>query len=315
MTDLTIDRLGNVNNTGDEKALFLKDASAEIIAAYDETNVMDALHFTRTIDSGKSAGFPMTGKISAGYHVPGKQLLGSQTLAKNEMIINVDDLLVSDVTIANIDEAMSHIDYRREYTRQIGAALARAKDQRLLQTAVLAARSNAIVSGMPGGSVITSASIKTDGVALAAAISAAAVAMDEKDVPEDGRSVILKPAQTHLLSQTPDVMNKDSGGWGSFSNGKTGEIDNVSVMKSNNVPQSVIAGATGDNNTYDGDFSNTVGVVMRRNAVGTVKLLDLVVEMTGNDFAVMYQGTLVVGKYLQGHGILNAAEAVELAIA
>ena len=278
---------------------------------------MDDIHFTRSIEHGKSASFPMTGKIGAGYHVPGKMLLGSQKMAKNEMIIMVDDLLVSDAFIANIDEAMSHIEYRKEYSRQIGSALARAKDKRCLQTAILAARAGAIVTGMPGGSTITGATIKTDGLALANAISEAAVALDEKDVGEDGRSVILKPAQVHLLGRTPDVVSKDTNSSGNGINtaGYSGEIDGIHLMKSNNVPQGVVAAATGENNTYDGDFSNSVGVVMRRNAIGSVKLLDLSVDMTGNDFAVTHQGTLIVGKYLQGHGILNSAEAVELAIA
>lgn len=315
MSDNTVDRLGQVNNAGDAKATFLKVFSGEVITAYDETNVMDALHFTRTIQHGKSAQFPITGYIGAGYHVPGTELLGSQVMAKNEMIISVDDLLVSDASIANIDEAMSHVDYRSEYSRQIGAALARAKDTRCLQTAILAARSPTFVTGRAGGSRIVNAAGLTDGDVLAAMISSASIAMDEKDVPAADRSTILKPAQTHLLATTPNVIHKDLGGDGNVANGYIGSYDNVKIVKSNNVPQAVVAAATGDNNTYDGDFSTTIGVVMNRGAIGTVKLMDLTVQMTGADHAVTHQSTLIVGKYLQGHGILNPADAVELATA
>lgn len=316
MTNTNPTRLGQINNAGDAKATFLQVFSGEVITAYDEVNVMDNLHFTRSIEHGKSASFPMTGKIAAGYHQPGVQLLGSQSMNKNEMIIAVDDLLVSDVFIANIDEAMAHVDYRQEYSRQIGAALARAKDKRCLQTAILAARASAIVTGMPGGSTIVEANAKTDGMLLAAAISNAAVALDEKDVGEDGRSVVLKPAQVHLLGNTPDIISRDVNSQGSISTaGYAGEIDGITVAKSNNVPQDVIAAEAGENNTYDGDFSNVVGTVMRRGAIGSVKLMDLSVAMTGAEYAVVHQGTLIVGKYLQGHGILNAAEAVEIAIA
>ena len=315
MSNATPSRLGQVNLAGDTDATFLQVFSGEVITAYDETNVMDDLHFTRSIEHGKSASFPMTGKIGAGYHTPGVMLLGSQKMAKNEMIISVDDRLVSDAFIANIDEAKSHVEYRQEYSRQIGAALARAKDKRCLQTAILAARSAAIVNGMPGGSTITAANAKTDGVVLANAISEAAVALDEKDVGEDGRSIILKPAQTHLLGRTKDVISRDVNDKGSLSMaGYVGEIDGITVVKSNNVPQGVVAADAGENNTYDGDFSNVVGVVMRRGAIGTVKLLDLSIQMTGNDFAVTHQGTLIAGKYLQGHGILNPAEAVEISV-
>jgi len=315
MTNMTAARLGQVNKAGDTKALFIKESMAEIIAAYDETNVMDALHVTRTIESGKSAGFPVTGKISARFHTPGEFLMGNQSLGANEIIIAVDDLLVSDAFIANIDEAMSHVDYRSEYTRQIGQALARAKDRRALQTALLAARSPSIVTGMPGGSTIIAADARTDGEVLAAAISNAAVALDEKDVPMADRSAIFKPAQTHLLAMTPNVIHKDLGGDGSVSTGYIGSYDNVKVVKSNNVPTGVVGADAGEMNVYDGDFTNTVGVVMNRGAIGTVKLMDLSVEMTSGDFAVAYQGTLLVGKYLQGTGKLRADSAVEIAVA
>jgi hypothetical protein len=68
----------------------------------------------------------------------------------------------------------------------------------------------------------------------------------------------------------------------------------------------------GENNTYSGDFTNTVGVAFQKAAIGTVKLNDLTMQMTSGDFEVMYQGTLMVAKYAMGHGILRPECAVEL---
>lgn len=314
MTNMTPDRLGQINSAGDAKATFLKVFGGEVITAYDEVNVMDALHWQRTIEHGKSAGFPMTGKIGAGFHVPGTQLLGNQKLNKNEIIVNVDDMLVSDVFIPNIDELMAHVDYRQIISKQVGAALARAKDKRALQALVLAARATHPVNGMPGGTLIEAANINTDMGALADAIVQAGIAMDEKDVPSNGRHVILKPAQIHLAGQHDRFVNTQNGGQGSTATGETGLLDDFRLIKSNNVPTSVIAAEAGENNTYDGDFSRTVGVAQQEGAIGTVKLLDLSVEMTGADVQVMYQGTLVVGKYVQGTGILLPPAAVELAL-
>jgi hypothetical protein len=48
---------------------------------------------------------------------------------------------------------------------------------------------------------------------------------------------------------------------------------------------------------------------MHRSAVGTVKLIDLAVEM---DYDIRRQGTLVVSKYAVGHGILRPESAVEI---
>src|SRR5690606_18432503 len=111
---------------------------------------------TRDIEHGKSATFPVIGKASAGYHVPGNEIVG-KAVAHNEVIITIDDLLVSDTFIANIDEAMNHYDVRSVYSTQQGRVLASTMDRHLLQLGVLAARSSARITGETGGSTITEA--------------------------------------------------------------------------------------------------------------------------------------------------------------
>lgn len=312
MTNMTVNRPGQADGAGDAKALFITKFAGEVLTAFDETNVMKGLHTERTITEGKSASFPATWKTSAGYHTPGNQILGAQSIKHNERLIHIDDLLISDVFIANIDEAMNHYDVRSIYSKQIGAALARAYDQRTMQVGVLAARASATVSGGNGGSAITAANAKTDGSVLAAAIFDAAVAFDEKDVPDYDRSAIVKPAQYALMAQTTSLINKDWGGAGVYADGSILRVGGIGLVKSNNVPSTVVAAVTGENNTYDGDFSTTAALVLQKSAIGTVKLMDLAVQMTGEDVAVMYQGTLVVGKYAMGHGILRPECAVEI---
>ncbi len=51
---------------------------------------------------------------------------------------------------------------------------------------------------------------------------------------------------------------------------------------------------------------------MQKQALGTVKLMDLAVERTSGDFEIMYQGTLMAAKYAMGHGILRPECAVEI---
>ena len=71
MSNATASRLGLVNNSGTAyEALFLKVFSGEVLTAFSENNVFsDALHTVRTISSGKSAQFPVTGTASAAYHL------------------------------------------------------------------------------------------------------------------------------------------------------------------------------------------------------------------------------------------------------
>ena len=60
---------------------------------------------------------------------------------------------------------------------------------------------------------------------------------------------------------------------------------------------------------YQGNFSTTVGLVLHKSAVGTVKLMDLATEAA---YDIRRQGTLVVAKYAMGHGVIRPEAAVEL---
>jgi hypothetical protein len=316
MSNATPSRLGFINATSDgsftqDNALFLKVFAGEVLTAFEETNVMKNLHLMRTITHGKSAQFPATWKADAVYHTPGNRLLGTQKIKHAERIINIDDLLVSDVFIANIDEAKNHYDVRSIYSSELGHALARKFDKQCLQVVILAARNAATISGANGGSVITHANYATDGEKLAEGIFKAAQILDEKDVPENDRYVIVRPEQYYLLAQTTKVLNRDWGGSGVYADGTVLKVAGVHIVKSNNVPNSVVASEPGTNNTYDGDFTKTVGVVFHKSAMGTVKLMDLAVE---SEYMIDLQGTLMVAKYAMGHGILRPEAAVEIAL-
>ena len=320
MANATASRLGVVNgatptNFATENALFLKVFAGEVLTAFNETNVMKDLHTSRTISSGKSASFPVMGKTAAAYHTVGTPLLGTQNVNHNEIVINIDDLLVSDTFIANIDEAKNHYDVRAEYTRQMGAALAKEFDTRTMRVGLLAARSAATVSGGNGGSAVVSANARTSGADLAAAIFDAAQIMDEKDVPENERVALVKPEQYYNLVQTTDVINRDWGGAGVYADGTVLRVAGIQIVKTNNLPTTNVAAVSGENNTYSGDFSNTAALVMQKQAIGTVKLMDLAVEQTTGDFNIMYQGTLMAAKYAMGHGVLRPECAVEVKIA
>ena len=320
MANATASRLGVVNgatpsNFATENALFLKVFAGEVLTAFDENNVMKDLHTSRTIQSGKSASFPVMGKTSAAYHTVGTPLLGTQSVNHNEVVINIDDLLVADTFIADIDEAKNHYDVRAEYSRLLGMALAKEFDTRTMRVGLLAARSSATVSGGNGGTAITSANARTSGADLAAAIFDAAQAMDEKDVPESERVALVKPEQYYNLVQTTNVINRDWGGAGVYADGTVLRVAGIQIVKTNNLPTSNVAAASGENNTYNGDFSNTAALVMQKQAIGTVKLMDLAVEQTTGDFNIMYQGTLMASKYAMGHGVLRPECAVEIKIA
>ncbi len=315
MTDLNVSRFGSINSGDDgtfanDYALFLKVFSGEILTAFAESNLVMPLHMVRTINSGKTAQFMVSGKATAAYHAAGVELLGTNDIKHNEKTINIDRPLIADVFIASIDEAIGHFDVRSEYKKLLARALAKKADEQLLQVACLAARAAANVSGGSGGSVLTDAGFQTDGEALYNGLFDAAQALDEKDVPMEDRFCALKPAQFKLLARYTKIHNADWGGTGSIADGDIGKLAGIQILKTNNLPvTNVSADSPAPYNTYHANFANTMGVVWHREAMGTVKLRDLAME---SEYSVRHQGTIMVAKYAMGHGILRPECAVEL---
>lgn len=295
---LTMSRPGQQNKTGAVDALFMKVFTGEVMTAFAEVNIMKDLHRVRTIDHGKSASFAVLGKAAARYHVPGTAILGSNQIAANERVINIDDLLIADVAIYDLEDAKNHYDVRQEYSKQLGWALAREFDKKTMRVGVLAARSNGIIDDEPGGSVIKGGpTVATDGEVLAEAMFSCAQIWDEKDILDWERTLIVRPAQYYLLAQTTKVLNRDWGGAGVYADGKVLKVAGVSIVKSNNLPNAVVTAVSGEKNDYTGDFTDTVALALQKEAIGTVKLKDLTVEKSGADFHIMYQSTMMVGKY------------------
>ena len=311
MSNATPSRLGAINGGSDKDELFLKVFAGEVLTAFAEKNVMMDKHMVRTIASGKSASFPVTGNFSAAYHTPGNEILGT-SMNHAERVITIDDLLIANTFIANIDEAKNHYDVRANYSRKLGEALANTADKHLFQNAILAARASATVTGGNGGSRITNASMATDSDILIAALFEAAQKFDEKDVPEDERYAFLRPAQYYKLAQNTKVLNKDWGGAGVYADGKVLRVAGLTIVASNHIPSTNITTGVeaGTSARYAVNALTTVGVVMQKEAIGTVKLLDLAME---SEYDIRRQGTLMVAKYAMGHGILRPECAIELA--
>ena len=87
-------RSGLISGGSDNDALFLKVFSGEILTAFEQNNVMKDLHMMRTISSGKSAQFPVSGIATAKYHTPGVNIADSgnsmlSSIGMNERVITI----------------------------------------------------------------------------------------------------------------------------------------------------------------------------------------------------------------------------------
>ena len=84
----------------------------------------------RNIQNGKSASFPVTGKITADYHTAGNEITGS-TVKQTEKLINIDDMLISSTFVAEVDELKNHFDVRSIFSNEMVRALAKKSRQTL----------------------------------------------------------------------------------------------------------------------------------------------------------------------------------------
>ena len=326
--------IGTLNNTGstplalgtayDTKyATYLKLFSGELFKAYESATIAKGTVQTRQLKNGKSLQFIFTGRMTADYHEPGTPILGSGDPPVAEKTIVCDDLLVSSAFVYDLDETLAHYSLRSEISAKIGHALAEAYDKKVFRTIALAAREahpiTAAPGPEPGGSVIQIGSgNQYDAQKLVDAFFEAAAILDEKNLPKTGRSAVLNPRQYYALISQVDsnILNRDYGN--SQGNLNSGEglvsIAGIDIKRSNNLPfkAGTVNSQAGENNAYNGDFSQHAGLIYQKDAAGVVEAIGPQVQTSGHDVKTMYQGDLIVGRLAMGVGTLNPAAAIEI---
>jgi hypothetical protein len=313
--------VGSINDNApaslaDERELFQKVFSGEVITAFEEyTTVLDK-HQVRTISSGKSASFPVVGRMPAAqYHTPGAEILGQDVL-NAERVIAIEKLLISHVFVADIDEAMVHYDVRSKYAKMMGQRLSQTFDLNVMKQLVACGTAATPITGdstLAGGKItnanLISATEATKLTAWVDSLFLAAQYLDEKYVIGK-RYCVLKPADYYFLIKAVastgfSAIHRDYGGEGSFANGNIMSIAGIELVPTPFLP-------TAD---YSGDDFNAVnclgtsGVVFTDAAVGTVKLMDLSMQ---SEWDIRRQGTLMVARYAMGHGVLQPEAVVVL---
>jgi len=250
-------RGGQLNGTGDARALYLKLFSGEMFKGFQNNTIARDLVMRRTLKGGKSLQFIYTGRTTAEYHTPGNSILGDSDGRPPvaEKTITCDDLLISSAFVYELDEVLSHYDLRSEISRKIGYALAEKYDRLIFRAIAKGARQASPVQSVgagaglvsmeePGGTQIrvgTTAN-QSDAFSATALINAfydAAAAMDEKGVSQDGRVGVLNPRQYYALIQQVGengLINRDVQGAALQSGKGVVEIAGIKIYKSMNIP-------------------------------------------------------------------------------
>ena len=303
-------------------ATYLKLFSGELFKAYESATIARDTVQRRTLKNGKSLQFIFTGRMQAAYHTPGEPILGSGDPPVAEKTIQCDDLLISSAFVYDLDETLAHYSLRSEISAKIGHALAEAYDKKVFRTIALAAREAHPITASPGpepgGTQIRLGSGKEyDAQAIVDGFFEAASILDEKNLPKTGRTAVLSPRQYYaLVSQvSSNILNRDYGNsQGNLTSGEgLYEIAGIQIKRSNNLPflAGTVNSVSGENNTYNGDFSNSCGLIYQKDAAGIVEAIGPQVQVTGGDVSVLYQGDVLVGRLAMGAATLNPAAAIE----
>ena len=309
------------NAWADKYNTALKLFSGEVFTAFNDATIFKGLIRNYTLRGGRSKQFLMTGKLAAGFHTPGEPILGALSLKANEKTITLDDLLVSSQFVYDLDEIVSQYSQRAEISKQIGEALARFYDERLVRVLAKAATEASPVTDEPGGFQVNIGAGNTNNAqALVDGFFEAAAVLDERSAPQDGRVAALSARQYYSLISSVDtnILNREIGNsQGDMNSGKgLYSIAGIRIVKSNVLAAQYgvnnDADVTGENNDYKVDNSNLAGLVFHKEAAGCVEAIGPSIETTSGDFHVQYQGDLIVGKLSMGADTLRTSVAGSL---
>jgi hypothetical protein len=335
--DTTVSRLGQINQAGDSRELFLELFSGEVLTTFQAENIALKLTRVRRIKNGKSASFALMGENSAEYHKAGELIEGNK-INHAKRIVTIDDVAISPVFIDDLDEAMNHYDVRAHYSGTCARALAGLIDRNIFrQIAKAASITDATMAQAAGLTVLpeetytanitlAAAGDEFDGAKLVDAIFKARTQLRKANIKERA-VVVLPPEQYEALVNVQDVtkvawINADTGGVGNVADGVIPRVAGMPVFETNNLPQTdetlgtsdpePIADSTlgsGNAAKYRGDYSKVVGLVFTMSAVATTQLWDITTVHVPEPLRL---GHTIYAKMAVGHDILRPCCAIAI---
>lgn len=306
---------GAKQNTGDQLALFLKVFSGEVLTAFTRASKVMNNHMIKTIDSGKSTSFPVLGRGKAHYLPAGSNLDDlREAIPHNEVVINIDGLLTSDVLITDIYEAMNHYDVRGEYAKQLGEALAIAADgATVAEIAKLVKANTENITGLGKGVVVEKtitggAGINYEtGKAVIDGLLEMKAKWTTQYVPEEERFAYITPEVESAIITSKDAINRDYGAVASIVDGNIDKLCGFKIiavphLKAGGADKTGMLGTSPEGHVFPTDYAGALAVCAHRTAVATVKLKDLQLEHARRP---ELQADMIIAKNAVGHGGLR----------
>lgn len=345
-----LNRLGTYTGTGTYGAanelpdganvsLFKVLYGPEVLANFRANLVFGKATRVKSITQGKGYEFNLLADVSAKYHYPGDTVSGQQILRGTRQIF-LDGILESDVYVHKLDELLNHTDERKRYASEMGYALAVKYDKgisaEIIRGALVEPISGVNADIAKGGTIIEKAiSGATDqAIALLETILELGKELDKKNVPRNGRIIVLKPDYYWALFTNLDLINTLHPGIGSLAQGDVMRIAGFTIMTSNLIPTdasevekheipsqfqadgvtassyaNIATNAVIGSNTVkyrrfnkENDVAKIAGLFFRPEAIVTLKRQGLTIDTEEHKDKF---STLILAYMLVGHGWLN----------
>lgn len=302
----------------DDRKLFLTEFGGYIINSYDEAiKDYNALRWIKNITQGKSDTFPIIGrKRDAADHTPGELILGGQ-IEHNEVEITLDQMVYDSAFIAEIDELMVHYELSQPYAHQIGMSLGSLQCRRIAIMHILASRkyfvgaaATGVPQGQPAPTYYSDAALRTNASKIEDWAFFSKQYLLENDISGEKPAMRIPWAQYLLAARNFGMATlRPESGSGNIVSGTVGASAGLDIVGTNFIPKTNIT--TGPTK-YQGNFTNTVGHVSSKMAVGTLERRGLRVVQKDQEDRL---GTLLIGSQFNGHGVLRPECSIEGAVA
>ena len=329
----------SISGANDAGKLWLPIWSGEVLHAYDQYKSFDPMVTSKTIASGRSMEFPITGTVGLKTAWgAGEYLVGGEDAASSQFSVELDARpMAAHFELDNIDLMITQWEYRQELARQAGQTLANARDKQVASFIAGAAVVSTITDdprtlALPEvGQLSTSADDAERALEVLENIEDFVVECQENSVPVGSAYCAVTPKMFQQIrrlgvaeSATPNTASNmqpmfggvaSAGGLGeSFQNGLNSMDDKlvymgVTICKSNHLPNKDYKTNAVDNigearYNVNGLAANSLvrALIWMPEAVASLRKTGLVVD-TEDD--IRRNTTFTVASMMSGTGILK----------
>ena len=329
----------SISTNNDAGKLWLPIWSGEVLHAYDEYRCFEPMVTSKSIASGRSMEFPITGTVDLQpAWAAGQYLVGGEDAASTQFAVELDKRpMAAHFELDNVDLMITQWEYRQELARQAGQTLANARDKQIARFLVFAGAAaklsadprSGLLYPAPGVIGDVAAGITADiALELLESIEDYTVELQENDVPVGPTFCAVTPrmfqairrlgvAETGTDAQNTQPMfggTAVAGGLGApFQQGLNALSDSlrymgVTIIKSNHIPTVNDPAALGvcsvGEARYGADFGDAgvQSIMWQADAVAAIRKTGLDVD-TEDD--IRRNTTFTVASIMAGTGILR----------